>query len=350
MKAAFQYSYINAKIRSLKSRLLSPEDYENLLGVAGYNGLAECLKTTSYGIKADQFPSSFEGLIHLFYEDLFDCYRKVIGVLSGERKRLIQHLYRKYELENLKAILRIVCYERAREEKGKLLLPLIKPQSFSPESLLQSKSLEEILGQLRRTCYHDPLKNSIYRFEEERETFPLEMALDLSYYSHLWQIIDSLGRRERGITLSLLGVQMDALNILWIFRFKEMCHFSPEEILNYSLMHGCHISSEIRKKLACSVDQRDMVANLAGTPYRALLSGVDDQKISSAALWRYLVATVRKNWQGFPFQIGTILDYVLLKEIEVKDLISITEARRLNLSREITANHLINLCRHEFDN
>jgi len=401
LKEAFQYAYINAKIRALKSLLLAPSDYQNLLGVSGYSGLAECLRVTSYGaalslfpqegmgtdLKSVPIPFSFDRLIHLFYQDLFDCYGKVIRSLSGNRKLLIQHLYQKYELENLKAILRIVCYEKPRENVEQMLLPTIEQPSeygsgrnFSRGALLQSKSVEEILSQLKRTCYYRPLQNALYRFKEEKETFPLEMALDLSYYNQLWKIISSLGRRERKITRSILGVQMDILNITWIFRFKEIYHFSPEEILNYGLMQGCHISPELRKKLAYSVDRKDVLTNLAGTPYKALLERMGIQKgtgekgmssrishfksvnipsdpasansdssstieydseISSVHLWRYLLAVARKNWQGFPFHIGIVLDYVLFKEIEVRDLISITEAKRLNLSREMVSNYLI---------
>jgi vacuolar-type H+-ATPase subunit C/Vma6 len=59
-------------------------------------------------------------------------------------------------------------------------------------------------------------------------------------------------------------------------------------------------------------------------------------------LWRYLLALVKKNWKGFPFHIGTVLDYILFKEIEVKSLICITEAKRLNFSREKMVDYLIN--------
>ena len=129
---------------------------------------------------------------------------------------------------------------------------------------------------MRKTCYYRPLKNALYRFKEEKETFPLEMALDLSYYSQLWKIASSLGSGERRIIKSILGVQMDILNITWIFRFKEVYHFSPEEILNYGLMQGCHISPELRKKLAYSVDRKDVVTNLEGTPYKALLADLSE--------------------------------------------------------------------------
>ncbi|MEW6380322.1 MAG: V-type ATPase subunit [bacterium] len=343
LRAAFQYSYVNTKLRALKSRLLGPADYENLLGVSGSSGLSECLRSTAYGPLLGQVAASYDGLIQLFYQDLFDCYAKVIRSLPGNRRRLIQHLYQKYELENLKAIVRTICQGKSKDGVEQLLVPIVEPQSFSPEALLHSRSMEEVLIQLRRTCYYRPLKNALYRFEEEKETFPLEMALDLSYYNQLWKIIASLSRGERKIVRSILGIQMDILNITWIFRFKDIYHFSPEEILNYGLTQGCHISPELRKKLAFSVDRKDVITNLAMTPYKVLLDNPDirDAETCSILLWRYLRAEAGRNWLGFPFHIGVVLAYVLFKEIEVRDLISITEAKRLNLSREMLIDHLI---------
>lgn len=342
LKAAFQYSYVNAKFRALKSRLLGPADYENLLGVSGWSGLAECLKSTPYGPALSQAAASYDGLIKVFYQDLFDCYAKVIRSLSGNRKHLIQHLYQKYELENLKAIVRIICHDKPREEGEQVLLPIGEYASFSSQALLQSKNLEDLLVHLRRSNYYSPLISAVYRFEEEKDTFPLEMALDLNYYNKLWKTVSSLSHQEQKIVRSLLGVQMDILNITWVFRFKEVYHFSPEEILNYGLMEGFHISPERRKKLAFSVDRKDVITNLASTPYKALLANHKDTEDCSIQLCCYLQDLIWKNWQGFPFHIGTVLDFVLFKEIEVKNLISITEAKRLNLSREMIADHLVN--------
>ncbi len=336
LKAAFQYSYINAKVRSLKSALLKAQDYENLAKVSGAKGIAGYLKKTSFGKKFSSIPTSFDGLIHLYYKDLFTIYEKLIKMLSGKRKRLVQHLYQKYEMENLKLILRIICREKSRLGKNwdYLLLPVNGFKNFQANELLQAKDLEEIIDKVRGTWYYEHLENSKYRFDEERETFPLEMALDLGYYSNLWQIVSSLSRTDRIIARQLLGIQYDALNIIWMFRFKDIYNFSPEEILNYSLLHGFYLSSEVRLKLAYAIDCKDMVDNLKGTPYKDLLQDIKDPEKCYVKLLSFELNEARKNWKKFPFQLGTLLDYLLFKEIEVKNLISLTEAKKLNLSQE----------------
>lgn len=345
LKAVFHYSYINAKIRSLKPMMLKQSDFENLTKVSGYDGLAAYLAGTSFGLKLKDYPSSFDGLLQMYYEDLLSCYAKVIAMLSGNKKALIQHLYQKYELENLKAILRIINDEKFNERLPETLpyLYSLNPKiaSFSVDDLLKAKNINELINLLQGTWYYEPFKHSLHRFRLENETFPLEMALELFYYKRLWQHILSLSYRDRKIAKKNFGVQYDILNIFRIYRFKKLYHFSPEEILNYSLMHGAHISANIRLKLSYSVDYEDIVNNLMGTPYKEILAYSDDPEIWYTKLLSYELSLARKNWQRNPFQIGTILDYLVFKEIEIKDLIRITEAHRLNLSYERIKDYLI---------
>lgn len=336
--AACRFSYSNARVRTLKSQLLGRADYESMSLVSGYHGLAEYLKTTAYQPELVHFPSTFDGLFQMYYQDLFNSYERVSKMVDAAQKKLILHLYQKYELENLKTIVRIIAQQRNQEG---YLLPLEKQMNFSAEVLLKAKDLTEILSHLRRTWYYYPLKNSLYRFEEEKSTFPIEMALDLAYFSQLWAIISSLRRQDRKITRNLLGVLMDIINLTWFFRFKEEGRLSPEEILNYTLIHGKYINPNLRQKLAYSLDQESMIANLSGTPYEHLLTDLEDQELIEARLWSYLLSLIKRIWLGFPFQIGTILGYLFLKEIELKNLIALTEAQNLNLSRDLVAHYLI---------
>ena len=348
VKAAFQYSYINAKIRSLKGMLLKKMDFENLTKVTGYDGLIAYLSGTSFGLKWKNCPSSFDGLLQLYYEDLVSCYDKAIGMLSGNNRNLIQHLYQKFELENLKVILRILNNEKCNNNLPESLpyLYSLKPQiaSFSIDDVLEAKNINEVINCLQGTWYYEPLKHSLHRYTLEKETFPLEMALELFYYKRLWQQILCLSYQDRKIAKKIFGVQYDILNITRIFRFKKLYHFSPEEIFNYSLMHGAYLSAHIRLKLAYSIDYEDIVNNLTGTPYKELLAYSDDPETWYTKLLSYELSLAKKNWQRNPFQIGTILDYLIFKESEIKDLISITEAQRLGLSYEAIKDYLIYNC------
>jgi V/A-type H+-transporting ATPase subunit C len=298
---------------------------------------------TSYGNNLNASVTSYDELICLYNKNLLNDYIKLMNNISENHKPLIHHLFQRYELENIKVILRTICYERSKEEASRLLFPLNKYQTISIDKLLEGKDLFDFIHRLKGTWYYDPLDNSAYRFENEGETFPLEIALDLEYYERLWEIASSLKRKDKRIAKSFIGLQLDALNILWIIRFKENYHFSPEEILNYSLINGSFISPKKRKILAYSLDQKGIINNLNGTPYKEILNGIDDPEITYALLLQYIFWLAKKNWIGSPFQIGIILDYIFFKEIEIRNLIIITEAKKIGFSIENIHRYLVNV-------
>lgn len=334
LASAVRYSYINAKVHCLKGRLLQQPDYENLVHSQGMGGFVECLKSTPYGSGLHGSDSSPAALTGVYHQSLFNDYITIMDSVSGERRRLVYHLYQRYELENLKVIVRSVCHQRPKKGASALLFSLPKYRSISTDTLLESQDLADLIQRLKGTWYHDPLDNAAYRFGQEGETFPLEMALDLRYYGRLWEIVSSLQGRDRRIARSLIGVQLDALNIVWMIRFKEGYHFSPEEVLNYGLINGRFIDSPKRKKMAFSIDPNDIINNLDHTPYKVILSGIGDPEVAYTVLLQYLLRLARRNWVGKPFQIGVILDYLIFKEMEVRSLMTITEAKRIGFSTE----------------
>ena len=339
--SAVQYSYINSKIHSLKSRLLKPLEYKNLLQSKYLNDFIEALRSTAYREGLNE-GNSYDELIHLYYVNLFHQYIKLIHALSGNIRCLVNHLYQRYELENIKLALRCICNAESREKAVKLFFPLIKNFSISMDILLESTDLFDFIQKLKGTTYYDPLDNSYYRFQREGKIFPLEMALDLAYYEELWRIVTSFKLKDKKIAKFLIGLQLDAINLLWIIRFKEIYHFTPEEILNYSLIHGCFISNKIRKKLAYSIDYNDVISNLKDTPYRALLNGIDDPEVAYTMLLKNIYKIVKKNWTSDPFQIGIILEYIFFMDMEIRNLITITEAMRGEYPNEKINKYLVN--------
>lgn len=341
--SAIRYSYINAKIHCLKSQLLAPHDYTNLLHTNDLNEFVETLRITAYGEWLHDCVSSYDELIRLYYERLFHEYIKVRDTLTSAAARLINHLYLRYELENIKVILRAICQGESREKAATLLFPLTTDSGISMDLLLAAKDLFDFIQKLKGTWYYGPLDNAYYRFEREGQSFPLEMALDLGYYERLWKIVSSLKLKDKKNAKLLLGLQLDAINILWIIRFKDHYHFSPEEILNYSLLQGRFVTQKVRRKLAYSIDYQDIVSNLKDTPYHRIVRGIDDPEQAYARLLRYIYRIMKKNWNVSPFQIGVILDYIFFKDMEIRNLITITEAQRGKLSSEKINNYLVNI-------
>ena len=57
-------------------------------------------------------------------------------------------------------------------------------------------------------------------------------------------------------------------------------------------------------------------------------------------LWNYLISESRKCLSGFPFTIGTVLSYLILKRTEVRNIITIMNGKIYKMDRGEIESHL----------
>ena len=347
--SVFKYAYPNAKVRAMKAMLLSSDNYRSLLNTETFEEVLNVLQVTNYSKSLAENSSaeiSIPILTGILYKSLFQDYEKVINSVVGNIRSFFILLYQKYELINLKTILRGICGNVEPEYVAPLILPTERYTLFSKEALLGFRDVPDIIEHLQGTFFQYPLNLAFRRFEEEHEFFPLEMALDLHYYHTLWDSIKKLPEQETGIARRIFGMVIDILNISWIIRFKEQYHFSPEEILNYTIQHGHVLTFRDRQQLSKAENPKEILTYLEGTPYGKTLAGDEPLNTLHVVLSRYLVIQLRKFFSGNPFQIGVILGYLLLKEFEISDIITIAEAKKYGFSLEQSQHYVIHVERN----
>jgi len=330
----------------MKGSLLSSDDFLSLLNTDTYEEFFQVLNTTSYAkflADKDVRETSIPVLTNIIYSSLFIDYEKTIRAIGGKTQKIFILLYQKYESTNLKTILRGICGKIASEKVSSLLLPTKHYTLFSKEQLFECQEVQEVVQLMQGTFFQYPLNQALHRFEKEKEFFPLEMALDLHYYRTLWDEVMKLPGEETRIVQKLIGMSIDILNVSWIIRFKEQYRFAPEEILNYIIEHGYAFKLSERRKLAETRTPGEILAYLETTQYGEALSGDTQLSTLHIVLTRYLATQLRKYFLGDPFQIGVILGYLLLKEFEVSDLITIAEAKMYGLSLEQSQDYVINV-------
>jgi V/A-type H+-transporting ATPase subunit C len=341
--SVFKYSYPNAKVRALKGSLLTTEHFYTLLQTNSYREFLTNLHASPYlqAIQEEHQDLTLPALTTLLYANLFQDYVKIIHALNGDLQKLFILIYQRYELTNLKTVLRGLSSQVPSEEIAPLLLPTERYLLFSKEELLALRNVHDVIDHLQDSFFQYPLNRALPRFEKEHEFFPLEMSLDLHYYRTLWDTIQTIGEPEREIIRTIIGMLIDVLNVSWIIRFKEHYQFSPEEILNYTIHHGHVFRLRDRRKLAEAQGSAEIIAHLQQSPYGKMLSGDESLQTLHIVLARYVMAQLAKYFQRQPFQIGVILGYLYLKEFEVSDLLTIAEAKKYEYSFEDTQQYVI---------
>ncbi len=122
---------------------------------------------------------------------------------------MLSELLRLYEVDNLKATLRGFIIGESWDRVRHTLYPLGNFGSLPYETLMNAATLEEAIDQLKGTVYYSALSNALVRYNQEKNLFVLEVALDLDYWNRLWKNSQKLPASDQTHVRKLVGTLMD---------------------------------------------------------------------------------------------------------------------------------------------
>ncbi len=184
------YAAISARVRAMYSSLLSPQDFARLSDAPDFPTLITQLKQTAYGPylenlkEKDLTPQKVNLAIN---GRLADSYYSVIQMAPEHARPLLKQLYRYFEVENLKALLRAIITDPSWERVHDVLFPMGSMTVLPEQAMVESGSVGAAVELLQNTSYYDTLSFAMKRYSAEQNLFPLEVALDLYYWRQLWQ-------------------------------------------------------------------------------------------------------------------------------------------------------------------
>jgi len=253
-------------------------------------------------------------------------------LLQGASRTLMNWYGRRWELNNLKTILRARHHHAAPEQFLPALIPLEGTSNLPWSTLAAVGSIAELVERLQHTWYGKVLRPALEEYRRQQSVFVLEAALDLAYYRQLRNCVTALHGRDRREADQLIGFWIDAQNLLWAYRYRLYAHLSPEEILNYTLHHHLRVNAAVVRAIALGAPLREMTAQLWGQQLPELASLADLTERDALPklellLWRHRFARARKIQATAALHLGAVLAYEVLLESEVRDLITIIEGK-----------------------
>lgn len=343
-----KYPASYARMRGLKGKLLGQTQLEIFLGASDIGSITSALGQTVYGEHlrdAAELPRVEHGL----KQDLAVSYIKILVFLRGRSGRFMEALLGKFELLNMKSIIRSFTHPYATEDLIEpFIFPLGKYHSIPIQDALAAESLEDCIDLMGGTVFARPLEIGYQQYKSEGRLFPLELALDLDYYDRLWEALDALGPMDKYNAGRLIGIQYDITNLLWIFRFKEYYNLSPEQIVQYVIPHGWKIYGDIFKEITASDNVAEAVKTLQVSPYDSILRSVEPIDGSfimgvELQLLRYLYRESRDIFMKFPLQAAQLVAFFICKEMEIKDVITILGGKHRGLPQERIRTYMVTL-------
>jgi V/A-type H+-transporting ATPase subunit C len=338
------YAAINARVRVMYSRLLGADELARLSDAADLVSLVGLLKPTVYGpylenLRDKDFTS--RAIIFQLKRGLAEAYQGVIHVAPAHTRSLLVQLYRYFEVNNLKAVLRGIVTGTGRDQQGALwdrvrdvLFPYGTATVVPAEAMVQSGNVAAAVELLRGTPYYETLSFAMKRYSAERSLFPLEVALDLHYWRQLWQETQQLLGQDHGPAQRVVGSLVDMNNLMWAIRYRVYQKLSEEELINYTLPFGFHVRDEDIRAIAAGGDIAAVVTRLYPDlpDVNALL---DEPRTGLPALElqlkRHVMSECMAAFIGNPFHIGVPLAYLVMRDLEIQDLTVLIEAKSSQL-------------------
>ena len=331
MIADFSYVGISTKIRAMQKKLLSEEDIKSL---AGYNSVREAAVHLGEFEPYAGIAEKTEGReLHrtnvekLLYYSLFDDFEKLYR-FAGFRQRKYMALYFKHiEVKILKICLEN-CMGGRRDILGlsKYAEILNRHSKIDIKNLVEADNLSEFIERLQGTEYYSILK----RIEESGKGSLLDYqtAIDMRYFNTMWKLKDeALTKRDAKIIANTYGVNIDLLNINWIYRSKKYFGLTREELLNILIPVRFKLTQENISEMINAPDLNAFYEAEKKIKYSDMILKYRKNEKSLTEVYDKLITAIYKaESRKRPYSVAAINTYFYLKEKEIRNIVTALES------------------------
>lgn len=343
-----KYSFINAKLRARISKILPDEMFDQLAKAASLDEALSLLRETSFAVLEEIYSRTGDlkqAELELLKNEI-GLYRNIRSYLHHNSMELVDALLSRFEIDNLKNAIRIYFNRKIRKRSDDISIHYILYDRIIHEIpidiILNAENFDEIAGVCEGTPYSQIIRKYSRTVESQGSLFRMEIAFDHYYYNNLLASINKLDRRDRTIALRLTGVEIDLQNINWIIRFKNFYDLPVDAVMAAIVPGGFNLDKSIIDELYSAQNVTSVLQGFVKSKYpglSALLSFQTTDSTSRLLLIRRILEEIMKHevqriLAGYPFTIGIILSYFILKRDELRKIRIILNAKQLRIQQE----------------
>ena len=333
MGSVVKFSAVNSKVKALMGKMLSKDQYLELLKCKDFKSTVKVLKEeTNYGelLEGYNLESIHRGNLEVILRRHYvSIYEKFINYFNGGYRKLIKALFIRLEIEDLKVIIRGKYLGRTYDQIENKLIARCSLNTINYDYLLALRNVEEVIEGLKGSIYYKHLKN-LAKSTSDKGLFRIETELDFVYFSSIRRELKHLDNENKEIGYDIIGVEADLLNLGWIYRGKAFYMVPPDELFNYVIYNSHKLSKEELRKLCYTNNMEDFRSLIEKTPYSSIYEKDDSNLIEKREREfqkKYFKKILRENKTN----IGMVMSYFIFYRVEMKDIISIIEQKRYNI-------------------
>lgn len=259
--------------------------------------------------------------------------------LGGAERNFIGWLQARFQLENLKVLLRGFLNHRPLAELQPHLVELPADLALDAGALMEAKTLDEFTARLPAGVFRDRLLRSA---AGDRNSLPslfiLEAALDAGYLTEFSARTSRLPGDEREIVTPMVVHEVNFFHFMLAVRGRFHFNLAPEVLLPLGA-GGCDVRSGWFNVLLSAPDLLTAANSAVGMVIDALPSTsrpengpspVDVSALESLA-WKRFLRLANRAFRRSHLGVGAVAGYFGVRRVETANLITLSEGVRLGV-------------------
>jgi V/A-type H+-transporting ATPase subunit C len=349
MGSVSRFSAVNAKVRVLEGRMVNEKQISELLKCRSYKeGLYYLADNTVYGQALKHYHiedihrGQLENILKKEYVKIFD---KFTHYFTGDYKELIKIFFIRFEADDIKVIIRNKFIKKFQTDIETLAVYGSPLSTVDYDKLIKADSIEKVINELKDTVYFKYISNLSTEIYKEG-FFIMETALDSVFFLYLKKFINKLAIEDREILKRINGINIDLINLQWIFRAKKSYELTPEVILARCINEGHKLRKDKLKDLSYAKSIDEFYTLVETTYYKSIfLEAENKEYLLEREMLSYLKNLFLKYKREYKTNISVLVSYFELSYMEMRDIISIIENIRYNNESEEAKKYLTSASR-----
>jgi len=334
-----KYAYITGRVRAMKTKLIPGEMYSRMLSM-DTSEIARYLEETQYKDEIDALSKDYSGaelIEHATFANLAKTYRKLLEVSIDEPSFLILEYLRRWDIWNIKTILRGKFYGASDAEIMKYLVPAGELSEEFLAELAKKETVQEVISAFDGTDYASALAQY-----DGKNLASVENALDKLYYFRMERAVGGTLSVGGGLLLKYVRREIDIRNLITLFRMNKAG--IDAAVVQENLIPGGKLYDELVRMAGQPFGE--FLRGLGGYPFWSSISDIATADIDAisrieARLRAYLVRYAWALSNYHPLSILPVLGYMVSKETEVANIRKIVLGKEAGLPAELLEEQVV---------
>jgi vacuolar-type H+-ATPase subunit C/Vma6 len=326
------YYAVSAKVHALYGRRMTGEDYRQLMTKKTVSEAAAFLQSHKgyreklAGLNTNKLHR--EDLENALRSTYVDEYRRIFSFMPMNDKAIMQFLLYRAEQDAILTAMHQLTSTNILEP-AVIWDPILTRQStLDLTGLQKATTFADIVHAAEHTIYGSTLQRILVGDSKNPTQAFVDNMMQVTYFAQLYKTV---GKNYAGDAKKVLRQSLDSetdlINLVQFLRLKK--HFSQEDVQRYSfpMPRSAKLKKEYMQQLIAAPDYDSAWQMVLDGPYGKLF-----RSISPLGLEAYLY-TLQYNFARHQLRaatptIYTPIAYLTLKEIELRNIISIIECIR----------------------